>query len=236
MTAAARSKRFTPTRVGKSQLDAAAASSAAVHPHVCGEIEAGDKSSTRRAVHPHACGEIACRRRATLGPAVHPHACGEIVPVCVPILLIVGSPPRVWGNHELLLLYQEAYPVHPHACGEICQRSDCRRRCAVHPHACGEIMAPGSPGRAPGRFTPTRVGKSYSRPLAIGWSTGSPPRVWGNRYRCGAEHELHRFTPTRVGKSLLKLHNAYLPDLAISEIFSNPSAAIAWMAQTEMRA
>src|SRR5262249_6764499 len=134
----------------------------------------------------------------------------------------------------------------------------------VPPHARGEVLCllplalapPGSPPRAWGspldlagivktfRFTPTRVGKSYSmadsiaanavHPHARGevpgsWQSGSacsgsPPRAWGSRRHrenlCGPL----RFTPTRVGKSagnMLARSPTSVPPHARGEVRSN---------------
>ena len=135
---------------------------------------------------------------------VHPHACGEDLFKVSSLVLINGSPPRVWGRlaHSLHSFWSS--PVHPHACGED----------SLHP---ADIpLSIGSPprvwGRRPAvlhsghkiRFTPTRVGKTRDgnsttaflsvHPHACGedsrckmgfiYLDGSPPRVWGRRNLC----------------------------------------------------
>ena len=104
-----------------------------------------------------------------------------------------GSPPRVWGNPPALG-YDPAHAVHPHACGEICVTWTRAMRSGSPPRV-GKSWLPHIRCH---RFTPTRVGKSPA--IERSPAVGSPPRVWGNRARCLAPCR-SRFTPTRVGKS-----------------------------------
>ncbi len=175
--------------------------------------------------------------------AVHPHARGENRFVAGIQTAIVGSPPRAWGKRVTWQGPLRLRRFTPTRVGKThCQRRGSRER-PVHPHARGEnfffrFLSPqkiGSPPRAwgkrlgvhiradPGRFTPTRVGKTpastgFTRvptvhphargenvrpePRAIR-STGSPPRAWGKRQRLGERPRELRFTPTRVGKTLI---------------------------------
>ncbi len=153
----------------------------------------------------------------------------------------LGSPPRVWGRHheQAIVVLQPRFT--PTRVGKTLPAILARNALAVHPHACGEDYGParkkaggaGSPPRVWGRlelcsrqagksrFTPTRVGKTWTHrnfsrttpvhPHACGEDVqgttlacsvyGSPPRVWG-RLRLGQREGTElRFTPTRVGKT-----------------------------------
>ena len=124
---------------------------------------------------------------------VHPHVCGEIK-ASLSRPSGIGSPPRVWGNHQ---------PSDP-----------CRYACGSPPRVWGNLDAT---RRLPTpRFTPTCVGKSRWTGLRqeyepvhphvcgeimqesadIASTTGSPPRVWGNRLIRGVIAE--RGSPPRV--------------------------------------
>ena len=111
--------RFTPTRVGKTALDARLVIVQPVHPHACGE-DAGvvTFSSPPEGSPPRVWGRHvimpACHRNLRFTPArvgktgsflalsartrVHPHACGEDAYTVRMPAPISGSPPRVWGR------------------------------------------------------------------------------------------------------------------------------------------
>ena len=50
--------------------------------------------------------------------AVHPHGCGDSCQRFQQILLVLGSPPRVWGQLILTPYLRLCLPVHPHGCGD----------------------------------------------------------------------------------------------------------------------
>ncbi len=173
--------------------------------------------------------------------AVHPHACGEVLAVSRIKAQVGGSSPRVWGS--LYLGGSPSFPNRfiPTRVGKSRLGLSSGRQCPVHPHACGEVdvyrhvngsnngSSPrvwGSPfqvkaKRPPGRFIPTRVGKSHTNPRVcmpsavhphacgevmssgghLGQITGSSPRVWGSLTLEAAPKADIRFIPTRVGKS-----------------------------------
>ncbi len=70
-----------------------------------------------------------------------------------------GSPPRVWGIRQKLLIKPKTARVHPHVCGE-------------YQAAWGKVINLG-------RFTPTCVGNTTPGRSPESQSGGSPPRVWG---------------------------------------------------------
>ena len=175
-----RSRRLTPTCVGKSVGQPEKRTAMAVHPHVCGEIDwwCTDFSVCRRFT-PTCVGESG---RQTPGRAAF-----RFTPTCVGKLCFdqrqppstTGSPPRVWGNrltrHGVPLL-----AVHPHGVGKSFCTQPQMSAIPVHPHVCRDV--PGQTTYAPAR-------------------TGSPPRVWENRKRKALILGPSRFTPTCVGKS-----------------------------------
>ena len=74
-----------------------------------------------------------------------------------------GSPPRVWGQRNPKVTNSNYY--------------------TVHPHACGDNAGGGRQRFVPVRFTPTRVGTTPARTSLLPLTVGSPPRVWGQRFR-----------------------------------------------------
>ena len=132
----------------------------------------------------------------------HPHGCGDILdslwvhwlyvrftPTGVgtshtmkPILVIMpGSPPRVWGHLTVLPPVPEPEPVHP--------------------HGCGDIKTEGGLLGAPIRFTPTGVGTSTNGTLNHCLSTVHPHGCGDILGKVAPECFVYRFTPTGVGTS-----------------------------------
>ena len=171
--------RFTPTLVGKTQSLPVMATISWVHPHACGE---NSLFSTKRGEQPGSpprlWGKLA--RRPPARPAerftptlvgktcksgrpsqprwVHPHACGENGNVLSSIMIILGSPPRLWGKlkrQNSLCFYTRFTPT---LVGKTRRWLPLKLWPSVHPHACGENMKELSD------IAPFR---------------GSPPRLWG---------------------------------------------------------
>ncbi len=119
------------------------------------------------------------RRRAGFA-LVHPHACGEDAVGRCAVGSPGGSPPRVWGRHDVAEQPAAETRFTPTRVGKTRWPPTWHGSTSVHPHACGEDSA--NPARS-----------SVAR--------GSPPRVWGrlNLTRPGLRHPW--FTPTRVGKT-----------------------------------
>ena len=91
----------------------------------------------------------------------------------------LGSPPRVWGQHERASTRTPGHSVHPHACGDNLVLK------------CQSPQAVGSPPRVWGQRE-VWVDAWWS-------SSGSPPRVWGQPLAQRGRYRAGRFTPTRVG-------------------------------------
>ena len=150
---------------------------------------------------------------------VHPHACGENLFFLISFTTATGTPPRVWGKliqpnprvrwsrYTPTRVGKTLHPdkldqpdqVHPHACGENGERiAGAYLIAGTPPRVWGKPLMPTYDGVI-GRYTPTRVGKTFIRsgiffgtqvhPHACGensrqrrYSTssyGTPPRVWG---------------------------------------------------------
>ncbi len=194
-------RRFTPTRVGKTSCALSIFFVSPVHPHACGE-DARRMSGGFPAIGspprvwgrltlvfvlfsifrftPTRVGKTCLATLPALPSSVHPHACGEDTLIFESGGAWSGSPPRVWGR--LLALRTRMTPLRftPTRVGKtIRPPSRCEQR-SVHPHACGED--------ALGHFLTRARG-------------GSPPRVWGRRQRPSFTLQPLRFTPTRVGKT-----------------------------------
>ena len=162
-----------------------------------------------------------------------------------------GSPPRVWGRQHPPALGQSEARFTPTGVGKTLNRAFMSVSLAVHPHGCGEdtirnaggYIPKGSPPRVWGRlglyrqrrrdrwFTPTGVGKTYLRYIALitnsvhphgcgedEWfkrflrdQAGSPPRVWGRQTPEKPIADKVRFTPTGVGKTAPE-RTAGIPD------------------------
>ena len=191
--------RFTPTRVGTTQVRDDVAPQNAVHPHAC-----GDNSRTRNC-HRLRCGSPprvwgqraprqprAPRQRFTptrvgttrspgagsTAGSVHPHACGDNGQLGRQLVLAAGSPPRVWGQPRQVAVNRPVCRFTPTRVGTTPALAEEYSLLAVHPHACGDNA------------------NSFGSQCP---SIGSPPRVWGQLKRCFAAFRAVRFTPTRVG-------------------------------------
>ncbi len=196
-------RRFTPTRVGKTERNTSAFCRYTVHPHARGEnFNDPMTTSTRSGSPPRAWG----KRRNLAGvehelrftptrvgktnllpvimgaKTVHPHARGENSASRASVRMVRGSPPRAWGKQvgPVPLVHERRFtPTRVGKTMELVVRS---QRPTVHPHARGENSTP-RPNR---KLTP-----------------GSPPRAWGKRLHWDGEEANRRFTPTRVGKTWL---------------------------------
>ncbi len=89
-----------------------------------------------------------------------------------------GSPPRVWGQQELLVLHCSIWRFTPTCVGTTPYFRRIVSTGAVHPHVCGD-----------NEQWPRKTGAGY----------GSPPRVWGQPGLVSRPCNSHRFTPTCVG-------------------------------------
>ena len=194
-----------------------------VHPHVCGEGGNRIPGGHSLAVHPHVCGE-------GVGDLARKAVRDRFTPTCVgkaPRLTefkgyTPGSPPRVWGRRLPPRAGTVSSSVHPHVCGEgVASASATCDNAGSPPRVWGRRRRVGRSAR-PLRFTPTCVGKARSisdqyrgrsvHPHVCGEGdddgpelagrVGSPPRVWGRRFRWLGPRRRPRFTPTCVGKAI----------------------------------
>ena len=215
--------RFTPTCVGKTPGPRRNLRQRSVHPHVRGEDRGRNAPVSGEKVHPHVRGEDPVEERNSRPPVGSPpRAWGRLqegedaqggfrfTPTCVgktnksrlSAHALEGSPPRAWGRPGLQRARSKA-SVHPHVRGEdyTNQWMHLARR-GSPPRAWGRHQT-GIVYPAPGRFTPTCVGKTMAFQLAELYVTvhphvrgeddgpvrlrvqafGSPPRAWGRHTR-----------------------------------------------------
>ena len=98
------------------------------------------------------------------------------------LILVIGSPPQVWGKRISQL--RGAYGVRftPTGVGKTPMSKSELSHLQVHPHRCGENVQEG-------------------RPMPI--VGGSPPQVWGKPTLRARGALPYRFTPTGVGKTAI---------------------------------
>ena len=139
-----------------------------------------------------------CVRR---GP-VHPHACGDNDPARIARAILVGSPPRVWGQQLWWSHGLRALRFTPTRVGTTTVLLSTNLvRYGSPPRVWGQRKKDQG-AHYPGRFTPTRVGTTFLvlrmtaqtavhphacgdnnlPPLSRSSITGSPPRVWGQHW------------------------------------------------------
>ena len=195
--------RFTPTRVGNASPQEIQITSSSVHPHACGECvlpwramswangspprvwgmrKMARRNTPSRRFTPTRVGNAIWLTVSVTLTAVHPHACGECLMQRVCLLLLSGSPPRVWGMLQLTQHLTRVQRFTPTRVGNAYASGRGRLDGMVHPHACGECI--------------------WFKPFND-LVSGSPPRVWGMLEKTLEYIGFQRFTPTRVGNALL---------------------------------
>ncbi len=153
--------RFTPTRVGKTPADPGTIPSPPVHPHACGEnIAVFPTVGPSDGSPPRVWGKRGTLLDCRGCPRFTPTRVGKTLCASFQNPRVRGSPPRVWGKHSDISFLVSPIRFTPTRVGKTAEVLPMVRFSAVHPHACGEnpIAAPHSVRRS-----------------------GSPPRVWGKR-------------------------------------------------------
>ena len=114
----------------------------------------------------------------TAAPAVHPHARGDNVHCVELTFVVIGSPPRAWGQRLISGTGAGGGRFTPTRVGTTTLPAAARVCAPVHPHARGD----------------------NARAYQFGHENdGSPPRAWGQRLSPSYPRLRARFTPTRVG-------------------------------------
>ncbi len=170
-----------------------------VHPHACGDyggrrgivrplegspprvwgLHEGDAEWMReKRFTPTRVGTTGSRVCISTRSPVHPHACGDYFILGAFSFTAFGSPPRVWGLLNHYPGNGEFIRFTPTRVGTTSFRSFRCKWPSVHPHACGDYA------------------EVVVKPEFV---AGSPPRVWGLRWRISIVRRTIRFTPTRVG-------------------------------------
>ncbi len=110
-----------------------------------------------------------------------------------------GSPPRVWGQrptHAIIIKTLRGSP--PRVWGQLTTCPEVRASDAVHPHGCGDNILIAKKSARASRFTPTGVGTTTGRPVFEFPDGGSPPRVWGQRFKAAVITLKFSGSPPRV--------------------------------------
>ena len=200
-------RRFTPTRVGTTLVDAYSGACVSVHPHARGDNSRrpGD-SKDQPGSPPRAWGQRQCTRVHSIPPrftptrvgttaestarhgssTVHPHARGDNLLIPLQIMVGAGSPPRAWGQPVWHRKCRQCDRFTPTRVGTTSDQFTPIWIAPVHPHARGDNQA----AHVPRRIT-----------------NGSPPRAWGQLEVVPAPLKLNRFTPTRVGTTRVESLN-----------------------------
>ena len=173
--------RFTPTGVGNAWCPRTRGRGlAGSPPRVWGMLRAAGRQHSSGRFTPTGVGNAASAGGGLGRAAVHPHGCGECSVQPSGIVVVRGSPPRVWGMPSPSVGSNARSRFTPTGVGNAQTGSFVAPRRSVHPHGCGECS---SCCRA-----------VYSR-------GGSPPRVWGMPFRGAVFCVVQRFTPTGVGNA-----------------------------------
>ncbi len=218
--------RFTPTSVGNTTRGGRDESTTAVHPHECGEYHGwsnipiwssgspprvwgirhiGQPESYWLRFTPTSVGNTSSAPVPAMAATVHPHECGEYSANDDGDTLVFGSPPRVWGIRARAPVCAALLRFTPTSVGNTVPAWSISISSTVHPHECGEYFP--DVERCTGNAVhPHECGEYPSKPLASCVANGSPPRVWGIRYRAHPKCPLLRFTPTSVGNTLIHRH------------------------------
>ena len=194
-----RRRRFTPTRVGTTQVARGVLVPVlGSPPRAWGRLRGDPSGGGLLRFTPTRVGTTTWRR--SFGPpmSVHPHARGDDGSAGMLLKKSCGSPPRAWGRRDPITrlgVLRRFTPtrvgttfaqgsacagsaVHPHARGDDAQALSCGRpRTPVHPHARGDDTA-----------APIRRAHQSVHPHARGEDCSMPLR-----------QRSRRFTPTRVG-------------------------------------
>ncbi len=120
-------RRFTPTRVGTTDLWS---------PHLSRPFRFTPTrvGTTRRSI------------PWRVSRSVHPHACGDDNKINIFIAPLPGSPPRVWGRRILFAVIMLARRFTPTRVGTTGRRHPKNPLWPVHPHACGDDSRPRTEG------------------------------------------------------------------------------------------
>ena len=113
-------------------------------------------------------------------PEVHPHVCGDFARSSTVELIVIGSPPRMWGLQIKTFAEHRRQRFTPTYVGTSPRSLVGPLQKEVHPHVCGDFP----------------YGEGATSPEA-----GSPPRMWGLPSSGRGPARLPRFTPTYVGTS-----------------------------------
>ncbi len=188
-----RDNRITPTPVGTAVRRRASSLITSDHPHARGDSDLiWVQNLYRRRITPTPVGTAIRKNRLTELTADHPHARGDSNRKTSNVKVLIGSPPRPWGQPAVGPLTVSRPRITPTPVGTAPRASSSSACSTDHPHARGDSA---------GSVQPTAL------------LPGSPPRPWGQRAICFRFSNSQRITPTPVGTArALKLNTASCPD------------------------
>ena len=108
----------------------------------------------------------------------HPHACGDKGKDRQKNRAKTGSSPRVWGQAQIVIVYDYSVRIIPTRVGTRCKSDSVFEAIWDHPHACGDKWACANCGT---------------------FKAGSSPRVWGQAIGYLRTSKNQGIIPTRVG-------------------------------------
>ena len=130
---------------------------------------------------PTGVGTIRSSQPGTAGHPVHPHGRGDNWQSSTRARIVIGSPPRAWGQSPRCSARRCCSRFTPTGVGTMQRASASVGVSAVHPHGRGDNAA------------------TSLRRAAV---NGSPPRAWGQSVAVSEDNDGFRFTPTGVGTML----------------------------------
>ncbi len=133
--------------------------------------------------------------------SVHPHVRGDNFTLVLSEVTENGSPPRAWGQRQLLqpdIIRSRFTPTCVGTTGSKDPRSSGPK---VHPHVRGDNGCEHGK-QTNGTVHPHVRGDNYLVARRFRAPTGSPPRAWGQHHLHECNLADNRFTPTCVGTTL----------------------------------
>ena len=193
---------ITPACAGRSRKSLARTAGVEDHPRVCGEkVAPSPPAIVAQGSPPRVRGEAVSGNPVTCTPGItpacagrssvrfenrrrsrdHPRVCGEKLAFFAFSGCILGSPPRVRGEAQVVGGEERPNGITPACAGRSEMEEKSGQQKKDHPRVCGEKI---------------------SAITSCAFGMGSPPRVRGEEPQRGGGQSLHRITPACAGRSL----------------------------------
>ena len=132
-------RRYTPTCVGKTELETVRFRLDRVHPHMRGEnCDSARPQFRQHGTPPHAWGKRLASESGRVFQPVHPHMRGENTRGKVGGVHYGGTPPHAWGKLSSLSGTVSGFRYTPTCVGKTCAAMRLSTFTPVHPHMRGE--------------------------------------------------------------------------------------------------